>query len=185
MDYTVYAFMLPVCIGIATIAMTSGISGAALLSPTIIIGFPLLGVPKLAPAAAIGASLFTEFSGFGSGVVGYVGRRLYDVRTVRALVIVAIPVGGVAGFFSGFIDPRVLKGIYGVLMLPLAAVLWRQAGEELRPGSPDPKPEYARVRDEDSDVTRVEDVDGNVYEWRTCNRRVGRVLTAAGRRWPA
>jgi hypothetical protein len=179
-DYTVYAFMLPVCVAIATIAMTSGISGAALLSPTIIVGFPLLGVPKLAPAAAIGASLFTEFAGFGSGVVGYVRRRLVDFRTVRALVLVAIPFAAGAGFLSGAIDPRILKGVYGVLMLPLAAVLWRQAREELRPGSPAPKPEYAPIRDQAAEVTRVVDSDGNVYEWRTCNRRIGRLLTAAG-----
>lgn len=163
MDYTVYAFMLPVCVVIATIAMTSGISGAALLSPTIIIGFPLLGVPRLAPAAAIGASLFTEFSGFGSGVVGYVRRRLVDVRTVRALVVVAIPVAAAAGFGSGVIDPRILKGIYGLLMLPLAFVLWRQADEELRPGSPDPKPRHVPIRDADPEVTRVVDAEGNVY----------------------
>lgn len=180
MDYTVYAFMLPVCVVIATIAMTSGISGAALLSPTIIIGFPLLGVPRLAPAAAIGASLFTEFSGFGSGVVGYVRRRLVDFRTVRALVVVAIPVAAAAGFGSGVIDPRILKGIYGLLMLPLAFVLWRQADEELRPGSPDPKPRHVPIRDADPEVTRVVDAEGNVYEWRTCNRRVGRALTAGG-----
>ena len=57
MGFTVYAFMLPVCICIciATVAMASGISGAALLSPTIMLGFPLLGVPRLAPAAAIGS----------------------------------------------------------------------------------------------------------------------------------
>jgi hypothetical protein len=29
------------------------------------------------------------------------------------------------------IEPRILKGIYGLLMLPLAVVLWRQAEEEL------------------------------------------------------
>lgn len=180
MDWSVYAFMFPACIVIATIAMASGISGAALLSPTIIIGFPLFGVPTLTPAAAIGSSLFTEFSGFGSGVIGYVRRRLVDFRTARALVIVAVPVAAAAGFLSSEIDPRVLKGVYGLLMLPLAAVLWRQAGEELRPGSRDPKPRYARIRDQDRDLTRIVDSEGNVYEWRTCNRRVGRLLTAGG-----
>ncbi len=180
MNWTVYWFMLPVCVGIATVAMSSGISGAALLSPVIIIGFPLLGVPKLAPAAAIGASLFTEFSGFGSGVVGYVRRRLFDIRTVRALVVVAVPVAGAAGFLSGSIDPRILKAIYGVLMLPLALVLLRQAAEELRPGSSEPKPVYAPVHEQDPEQSRVVDADGNVYIWRTCNRRVGRLLTAIG-----
>jgi len=180
MDWTVYAFMFPVCVLIATIAMTSGISGAALLSPTLIIGFPLLGVPTLTAAAAIGTALFVEFSGFASGVVGYLRRKLVDMRTVRALVVVAVPVAAVAGFLSGVIDPRLLKGIYGVLMLPLAAVLWRQAHEELRPGSRDPKPKRSKPDDQDPEMTRVEDAEGTVYEWRTCNRRVGRLLTAGG-----
>ncbi len=180
MDFTAYAFMLPVCIVIATIAVASGISGAALLSPTIIIGFPLLGVPPLTPAAAIGSSLFTEFAGFGSGVIGYTRRRLVDFKTVRALVIVAVPVAAAAGFLSSEIDPRVLKGAYGLLMLPLATLLWRQAREELRPGSPHPKPRYAQIRDPDPDLTRVVDAEGNVYEWHTCHRRVGRLLTAGG-----
>jgi uncharacterized membrane protein YfcA len=180
MDFSVYAFMFPVCIVIATIAMASGISGAALLSPTIIIGFPVLGAPTLAPATAIGSSLFTEFSGFGSGVIGYVRRRLVDFRTARALVIVAVPVAAAAGFLSSEIDPRALKGAYGLLMLALAAVLWRQAAEELRPGSRDPKPRYARVRDRDRELTRIVDSEGKVYEWHTCNRRVGRLLTAGG-----
>lgn len=53
--------MFPACVVIASIAMLSGISGAAMLSPAIIRGSPLIGVPELAPAAAIGMSGFTEF----------------------------------------------------------------------------------------------------------------------------
>lgn len=180
MDFTVYWFMLPVCIAIASIAMLSGISGAAMLSPAIILGFPLIGVPELLPAAAIGMSLFTEFFGFGSGVVAYLRRRLVDVATYRALVWVAIPVAAVAGFASQEISPVLLKALYGVMMFPLAVVLLRQAGEELRPGSREPKPRYTAVHDEAAEITRVVDRDGNVYEWRTCNRGPGRVLTALG-----
>lgn len=180
MDWTVYAFMFPVCVVIATIAMASGISGAAMLSPALILGFPLIGVPTLTAAAAIGTSLFVEFFGFASGVVGYLRRRLVDMRTVRALVVVAVPVAAIAGFLSGVIDPRLLKAVYGVMMLPLAAVLWRQSSEELRPGSPDPKPQRSRPKESDRELTRVRDADGNVYEWRTCNRRTGRLLTGGG-----
>jgi uncharacterized membrane protein YfcA len=163
MDWTVYAFMFPVCIVIAMIAMASGISGAALLSPTLIIGFPLLGIPTLTAAAAIGTRLFVEFSGFASGVVGYLRRQLVDMRTVRALVVVSVPVAAAAGFLAGAIDPRLLKAIYGVLMLPLAVGLWRQSSEELRPGSSDPKPRHSEAKDEDEDeeLSRVEDADGN------------------------
>ena len=41
MDWTVYWFMFPVCIGVASVAMFSGISGAAFLTPIFLIGFPL------------------------------------------------------------------------------------------------------------------------------------------------
>lgn len=47
MDWSVYWFMLPACILIASVAMFSGISGAALLTPLFLIGFPLLDVPRL------------------------------------------------------------------------------------------------------------------------------------------
>ncbi len=46
MDWTIYWFMLPVCVAIAGVAMFSGISGAAMLIPVFLIGFPLLGVPE-------------------------------------------------------------------------------------------------------------------------------------------
>ena len=60
MDWTVYWFMLPVCITIAGIAMFSGISGAATLIPVFLIGFPLFDVPRLTTVGAIGTSLLLE-----------------------------------------------------------------------------------------------------------------------------
>ena len=42
MDWGMYWFMFPSCIAIATLAMLSGISGAALLTPVMILGFPFL-----------------------------------------------------------------------------------------------------------------------------------------------
>ena len=96
MDWTVYWFMLPVCIVVASVAMFSGISGAALLTPVFLIGFPLVGVPRLTAVQAIGSALFLETFGFGSGVVGYTRRRLPDYRLLAKLVAVTVPLG-VAG----------------------------------------------------------------------------------------
>jgi uncharacterized protein len=67
MEWTVYWFMLPVCIMVASIAMLSGISGAARLTPIFLTGFPLFSVPWLSTVAAVGTSLFLETSGFGTG----------------------------------------------------------------------------------------------------------------------
>jgi hypothetical protein len=70
-DWTVYWFMLPVCVVVASVAMFSGISGAALLTPVFLIGLPLLGVPRLSTVAAIGTALLLETSGFGAGALRY------------------------------------------------------------------------------------------------------------------
>ena len=43
MDFTLYWFMFPVSIAVATCAMLSGIGGAALFTPIFILVFPLLG----------------------------------------------------------------------------------------------------------------------------------------------
>lgn len=59
MDWLIYWFMFPACVVIAGVATFSGISGAALLTPLFLIGFPLIGVPRLTTVAAIGTSLFS------------------------------------------------------------------------------------------------------------------------------
>ena len=43
MDFTLYWFMLPVAMCVATCAMLCGIGGAALFTPIFILVFPLLG----------------------------------------------------------------------------------------------------------------------------------------------
>jgi hypothetical protein len=81
-DWTVYWFMLPVCVVVASVAMFSGISGAAMLTPVFLIGFPLLGVPRLTTVEAIGTSLLLETSGFGTGVARYLAMREVTARAV-------------------------------------------------------------------------------------------------------
>lgn len=92
----------------------------------------------------------------------------------------AVPVAALAGFVSQAIEPQILKATYGLMMFPLALVLFRQSEEELRPGSGEPKPRYHPTVGPDPDLSRVVDAEGNVHEWRTCNRRVGRLLTGFG-----
>lgn len=77
MDFTLYWFMLPVSMGVATTAMLSGIGGAALFTPIFLIIVPLLGpeYPLASPVAAIGVALLTETFGFSSGFVGYYRKR--------------------------------------------------------------------------------------------------------------
>jgi hypothetical protein len=73
-DWTVYWFMLPVCVAIAGVAMFSGISGAAMLIPVFLIGFPLFDVPPLTTVEAISEWIVTDEEGASSTGVTLPGR---------------------------------------------------------------------------------------------------------------
>ncbi len=130
MDWTVYWFMLPVCVVIAGLAMFSGISGAAMLTPFFLIGFPLLGVPTLTTVAAIGTSLFLETSGFGSGVYGYLRRGLVDWKLAGSLIAVSFPAGALGAVLARNVPAQSLRIGYGAAMLGLAWLLLKHESLE-------------------------------------------------------
>ena len=136
MDWTVYWFMLPVCVVIASVAMFSGISGAALLTPTFLIGFPLFGVPRLTTLAAIGTSLFLESSGFGTGLYRYLKLKLVDVQTAKSMILVTLPLGALGSILAIFVPVTVLKIGYGIAMLGLAYLLLTDKPEPAPAGAP-------------------------------------------------
>ena len=121
MDWTVYWFMLPVCVVVASGAMFSGISGAAMLTPVFLIGFPLLGVPRLTTVAAIGTSLLLETSGFGTGVARYLAMRLADLKTARSIIAVTLPLGALGTRLQGRVREdtarRFFAGLFGAIGL--------------------------------------------------------------------
>ena len=166
MDWTVYWFMLPVCIVVATTAMFSGISGAALLTPFFVLGFPVMGVPTLTLVQAIGTSLFLETSGFGSGVVGYARRRLVDYGFARLLLAVALPAGAIGAVLSQHSPTPPLRAVYGLLMFAVAYLLWTY-----RPA--------ARVR-RGSGERVVRSREGREYRYEPRGRGLTLVLTGAG-----
>jgi hypothetical protein len=77
-DWTVYWFMLPVCVVVASVAMFSGISGAAMLTPVFLISFPMLGVRRLTTVEAVGTSLLLETSRFGTGALAEIAALVGD-----------------------------------------------------------------------------------------------------------
>lgn len=127
MDWTVYWFMLPVCIAIAGVAMFSGISGAAMLIPVFLIVFPLIGVPRLTTVEAIGVSLLLETSGFGTGLYRYFRLRLVDTSTAWRLIAVTLPLGMLGALASAQAPVEALRLGYGVAMIGLAVLLVREA----------------------------------------------------------
>ncbi len=191
MDWTVYWFMLPVCVAVASVAMFSGISGAALLTPVFLIGFPLLDVPTLTAVQAIGSALFLETFGFGSGVVGYTRRRLPDYRLVRKVVVVTVPLAIVGALLAKEAPASTLKAIYGLVMFGVAAVLVAEARRERRspsvhvqrPAVTPPKPAPRRLSDNARDTGGIRTVtaaDGSTYCYRPHGERGTRALSGLG-----
>jgi uncharacterized membrane protein YfcA len=129
-DWTVYWFMFPVCIMVASIAMFSGISGAAMLTPIFLIGFPLLGVPRLSTVAAIGTSLFLETSGFGTGLYRYLRLRLVDVKTAKTIILVTLPLGVLGAIAARHVPVQALRLGYGAAMPGLSWLLLQDHSEQ-------------------------------------------------------
>jgi uncharacterized membrane protein YfcA len=127
MDFTLYWFMFPVSILVATCAMLSGIGGAALFTPIFILVFPLLGPEYVlgSTIAAIGTALITQTFGFLSGFVGYYRRKLIDYRLASRIILVSVPVAIAGALTAGVLHDSVLLGSYALLVAVLSVVMWR------------------------------------------------------------
>lgn len=137
MDWTVYWFMLPVCIVVASVAMFSGISGAAMLIPVFLIAFPVLDVPRLSTVEAIGTSLLLETSGFGTGLYRYFRLRLVDAATAWRLIAFTLPLGMLGALASAAAPEQALRLGYAVAMVALAGVLFRETHPTEGPAAAD------------------------------------------------
>ena len=182
-DWFVYWFMFPACIVIASLAMLTGISGTSMLTPFLILVFPLLGIPVLTPAQAIGMALLTEFFGFISGVVGYHRRRLIDYRTGWKLIAVAVPAIVLFSFLSQYTPSDILKIAYGIMMILLAAYLSFSAPSSIRNAHlrilPKAVALIPRLR-EAKEERVIKSRDGMEYRYRVCDQLGGNLITAAG-----
>lgn len=129
-DWTLYWFMFPVALCIATIGTFSGIAGTALFTPFMLIVFPILGPEYAFPSivAAIGVALFTATFGLSSGVISYLRRRLIDFRSAVPFVLVAVPVGILGALLLAVLKSyeETLRCAYALLMVVLAVYLFRR-----------------------------------------------------------
>lgn len=187
MDWTVYWFMFPVCVVIASVAMFSGISGAAMLMPTFLIGFPLVGAPTLGTVEAIGMSLFLETSGFGTGVYRYTKRGLIDVDTAKSIVIVALPLGAIGAVAAQVAPSQALRILYGVAMLGLAWLLAQEAAHREQSADEGEQLGEAPVAAEQRTATvaagrprSIVTSDGTTYRYEAHGLPLQRVFSGAG-----
>jgi len=127
LDFTLYWFMFPVSIIVATCAMLSGIGGAAFFTPIFILVFPLLGPEYVLEStlAAVGAALFTQTFGFLSGFVGYYRRKLTDYALAWRILRVAVPAAVLGALAASMVHDSLLLACYAILVGILAFVLWR------------------------------------------------------------
>jgi len=173
MDFTLYWFMFPVAICVATCAMMSGIGGAALFTPIFVLIFPLLGPEYVLEStlAAIAAALITQTFGFLSGFIGYYRRGLIDYAIARRFIVIAVPITLLGVWVANAVHDSVLLASYSLLMALLAISLWRRRDLLGMPG-----------RDPATDPEKVlVDSRGHEYRYPDPKLKVGNIaLTGTG-----
>ena len=181
MDWTLYWFMFPVSICIATSAMLSGIGGAALFIPIFVIVFPLLGPEyPLHTAAAIGTALMTEVFGFSSGFIGYYRKHLIDFRSAAPFILVAVPIAICGALLLAVLQHHegFLKGAYAALMLVLCPIILRHTPPAaITHASPDGTETSA----DDRPIRNVTAKSGETYRYHAPRQGVsGGLITGTG-----
>ncbi|NKB21882.1 MAG: TSUP family transporter [Alphaproteobacteria bacterium] len=166
MDWTIYWFMFPVSICVATTAMLSGIGGAALFIPIFVIIFPILGPEyPLQTAAAIGTALMTEVFGFSSGFIGYHRKRLIDFKSAVPFLMWSVPVAIIGAVLLGYLHEQdtFLKGAYAILMIVLCPIILRHSAPAENGSAPDSSD---KSETQDREVRSVTDRTGRTYTYR-------------------
>lgn len=177
-DWTLYWFMFPVALCVATTATFGGIAGSAIFAPIFMIVFPMLGPEYQFPsiAAAIGVALFTATFGLSSGVIGYLRRRLIDFKSAVPFILVAVPVGILGALLLAVLKDyeEVLRGAYALLTAGLAFVLFRRGRAE--PGLSADGSEAPAARETRTIVER----DGTTYSFAVPRQGKGAFATGIG-----
>ncbi len=175
--------MLPACVVIATTAMLTGISGTAMLTPFLILVFPVIGVPVLTPAQAVGMALFTEFFGFASGVIGYRSERLIDYEMTKKLLVISIPAIVAFSLTANLVSSLLLRAVYGAMMLALAVYLALGSASSVRNRElkrlPEAVDRIQRKKEEPKERVVISKRHGE-FRYKVCDRKSGLLACGAG-----
>ena len=164
MDWTTYWCMLPVALGIATLANATGIEGATFFSPVFIL------LLRLDPRIAIGTAVITQVFGFGSSVVSFAQRKWIDYKLAAELLTVTVPLALLGAYFAGSIPTIALKAIFGVGLLAIgAAFLFVPAPRRTEANIPPKKAERRLVTAQGEEIC-----------YTLCNRAEGLTLGGVG-----
>ena len=166
-----YWYMFPTAIGIATIAMASGVEGATFFTPLFLIAL------KLPPEVAIGIGLITEVFGFSSGLFAYIRKGLIDFKLGRMLLLVSIPMALVGTWFGNIIPANVLKGILAVGLFVIATSFLKSPDQHTLELLDE---DIKTAQEEKEPQTCITDKNGKTYCYTICNRTEGRLLASIG-----
>ncbi len=172
-QFLAHWWVFPTSILFATVALASGVSGALFFSPFFML------VVGLTPSQAIGAGLLTEVFGMGNGLRSYVKQRVVDFQTAKWLLLGSIPAIVVGAFAAHYVDPTLLKLIFGAGLLLLGGFLvYYESPENCEPG--ECEGEYLKKKNSGRGTTTVEAADGESFTYDTCWRTPGVALSTLG-----
>ena len=161
-----YAFMFPITTCVAVLCQSAGIGGAALISPILLLIFPLLGpqYPLESAAASIASALLTECFGFLSGLSGFMKCGLVDWGVAVKFIAISVP----ASLAGALLEPALsaettlLRAVYATLMIALCVFLTvSEKAQEIPDDCPIPD------GDDDDEFRTQTATDGTVYTYLT------------------
>ncbi|MFQ5659918.1 MAG: TSUP family transporter [Gammaproteobacteria bacterium] len=124
------AISLTICIFVCTLAMEA----AVLFVPAFVFMFPRIvgNFPDMTPNEAIGLAITVEFFGYTSSVLGYWFRKQVDLKLGLRILMITVPLAVVARIVAFFIPGSGLLIIFGIVLLILAAIIFRAYRHDVR-----------------------------------------------------
>ena len=166
-------WVYPAALCIATLAISTGISGALFFVP-----FFLL-VVGVSPAEAIGGGLMTMIFGTASGTFSYVRQGVVDFTIVKSLLLVTVPFAMAGALLAIMSDPDALRVLFGVMLFALAAFLVWSNLRRAREKAARPVPVEMQLLFHPDD-TVIHARDDREYRYIRPGRTVSQALGAAG-----
>ena len=172
-QFLAHWWVFPASILFSTIALSAGVSGALFFSPFFML------VVGLTPSQAIGAGLLTEVFGMGNGLRSYVKQRVVDFQTAKWLLAGSVPAIVVGALAAHYVDPGILKLIFGGGLLLLGGFLvYYESPDRCEPG--ECEGEFLKSKNDGRGTTTIDAADGESFTYDTCWRTPGVALSTIG-----
>ncbi|MCY4623986.1 MAG: sulfite exporter TauE/SafE family protein [Chloroflexi bacterium] len=176
-------WVYPAAVCIATLAISTGISGGLFFAPFFLL---VVGLP---PAQAIGGGLMTMIAGTGSGAFSYNRQGVVDFTIVRSLLLVTVPFAMGGAVVALIVDADALRAALGAGLIALAGfLLWtnlrrstsRRSREGGNPDATDKATAPSDPVEGSSAAAVVQARDGREYHYTRPGRTGSQAMGAGG-----